>query len=114
MYDPLVIIKKVNLSFTGSFAPINLFYFFPSSASYDTSVKLWNTEQGVCLHTLNRHLEPVNSISFSMDGKYLASGTLDGLVNFWAVQVSVHHIFLYITLILDVQQIGRRLDSSRY
>ncbi|XP_065055897.1 F-box-like/WD repeat-containing protein TBL1X [Rhopilema esculentum] len=57
-----------------------------ASASYDASIRLWNIEQDTCLHTLTRHLEPVDSISFSPDGKYLASATLDGILNIWSIQ----------------------------
>ena len=66
---------------------IYYYYLVPFSASYDASVKLWNVDQGTCLHTLARHLHPVNSISFNPDGKYLTSATSDGILNVWSSQV---------------------------
>ena len=45
-----------------------------ASASFDSTVRLWDVERGDCLHTLTRHKEPVYSVAFSPDGKYLASG----------------------------------------
>ena len=34
-------------------------------------------EKGTCTHTLTRHREPVYSVAFSPDGKFLASGSFD-------------------------------------
>lgn len=57
-----------------------------ASASYDSSIRIWDTEHCVCLHTFNKHDEAVNSISFHPDGDFLVSGSLDGIVNVWSIQ----------------------------
>ncbi|KAK3095189.1 hypothetical protein FSP39_011197 [Pinctada imbricata] len=57
-----------------------------SSASFDSTVRLWDVEQGRCLHTLTKHQEPVYSVAFSPDGKFLASGSFDKCVHIWNVQ----------------------------
>ncbi|XP_076436089.1 F-box-like/WD repeat-containing protein TBL1XR1 [Babylonia areolata] len=57
-----------------------------ASASFDSTVRLWEVERGVCLHTLTKHQEPVYSVAFSPDGKYLASGSFDKCVHIWNVQ----------------------------
>lgn len=57
-----------------------------ASASYDATIRIWNTEQCTCLQTLNKHEDPINSISFHPDGDFLVSGALDGLLNVWNVQ----------------------------
>eukprot|EP00012_Vannella_robusta_P002216 CAMPEP_0206185292 /NCGR_PEP_ID=MMETSP0166-20121206/1717_1 /ASSEMBLY_ACC=CAM_ASM_000260 /TAXON_ID=95228 /ORGANISM="Vannella robusta, Strain DIVA3 518/3/11/1/6" /LENGTH=401 /DNA_ID=CAMNT_0053600451 /DNA_START=976 /DNA_END=2181 /DNA_ORIENTATION=- len=56
-----------------------------ASASFDSTVRLWNIEQGRCLHNLAKHTDPVYSISFSPDGQYLASGSFDHYVHIWSV-----------------------------
>ncbi|XP_030782151.1 F-box-like/WD repeat-containing protein TBL1Y isoform X5 [Rhinopithecus roxellana] len=57
-----------------------------ASASFDSTVRLWDMEQGVCTHTLMKHQEPVYSVAFSPDGKYLASGSFDKCVHIWNTQ----------------------------
>ncbi|KAF6025935.1 ebi [Bugula neritina] len=57
-----------------------------ASASFDTTVRLWDVEKGACVHTLTKHSEPVYSVGFSPDGKYLASGSFDKCVHIWSVQ----------------------------
>lgn len=57
-----------------------------ASASFDSTVRLWDVERGACVHKLTRHLEPVYSVAFSPDGKYIASGSFDKCVHIWSVQ----------------------------
>ncbi|KAJ3591631.1 hypothetical protein NHX12_006763 [Muraenolepis orangiensis] len=54
-----------------------------ASASFDSTVRLWDVEHGVCIHTLTKHQEPVYSVAFSPDGKHLASGSFDKSVHIW-------------------------------
>ena len=46
-------------------------------------------DRGTCLHTLRKHADPVYSIAFSPDGKFLASGSFDKWVYVWSVQEGV-------------------------
>ncbi|KAB0390609.1 hypothetical protein E2I00_010102 [Balaenoptera physalus] len=57
-----------------------------ASASFDSTVRLWDVERGVCIHTLTKHQEPVYSVAFSPDGKHLASGSFDKCVHIWNTQ----------------------------
>jgi transducin (beta)-like 1 len=57
-----------------------------ATASFDKTVRIWDTTSGNCLQTLDRHEEAVYSISFSPDGEYIASGSLDRCLNIWSVK----------------------------
>ncbi|XP_030383579.1 F-box-like/WD repeat-containing protein ebi [Scaptodrosophila lebanonensis] len=57
-----------------------------ASASFDSTVRLWDVERGTCIHTLTKHTEPVYSVAFSPDGKHLASGSFDKCVHIWSTQ----------------------------
>lgn len=56
-----------------------------ASASFDSTVKIWDTEIGRCLYNLGQHNAAVYSVAFSPDGKYLASGSHDNYVHIWSV-----------------------------
>ncbi|CAI9111350.1 OLC1v1011559C2 [Oldenlandia corymbosa var. corymbosa] len=57
-----------------------------ASASFDSTVKLWDIEQGRLLRSLTGHSEAVYSVAFSPNGEYLASGSLDKSVHIWSVK----------------------------
>lgn len=68
---------------------IKVCFFYVFSASFDSTVRLWELEKGACLHTLTKHHEPVYSVAFSPDGRLLASGSFDKCVHIWSTNVSV-------------------------
>jgi transducin (beta)-like 1 len=49
---------------------------------------LWDVDRGICIHTLTKHTEPVYSVAFSPDGKFLASGSFDKCVHIWSTHVN--------------------------
>lgn len=55
--------------------------------SYDsTAVKLWRVETGDLLRTLDGHTHGVDFMTFSPDGKYLASASYDGTIRIWGIR----------------------------
>ncbi|XP_048502212.1 WD40 repeat-containing protein HOS15 isoform X2 [Beta vulgaris subsp. vulgaris] len=57
-----------------------------ASASFDSTVKIWDVELGKLLHSLNGHREAVYSVAFSPNGEYLASGSLDRSLHVWSLK----------------------------
>ena len=57
-----------------------------ASASFDTSIRLWDPVAGKCLYKLVEHQQPVFSVAFSPSGKYLASGAFDRCLHVWSVK----------------------------
>ncbi|KAI4327394.1 hypothetical protein L6164_019863 [Bauhinia variegata] len=57
-----------------------------ASASFDSTVKLWDVEAGRIIHSLNGHSDPVYSVAFSPNGEYLASGSLDRSMHIWSLK----------------------------
>ncbi|GMH24074.1 hypothetical protein Nepgr_025917 [Nepenthes gracilis] len=57
-----------------------------ASASFDSTVKIWNVELGKLLCSLNGHRDHVYSIAFSPNGEYLASGSLDKSLHIWSLK----------------------------
>ncbi|XP_077225009.1 WD-40 repeat family protein [Tasmannia lanceolata] len=57
-----------------------------ASASFDSTIKLWDVELGSVLYSLNSHRDPVYSLAFSPNGEYLASGSLDRSIHIWSVR----------------------------
>ncbi|KAF7817460.1 WD40 repeat-containing protein HOS15-like isoform X1 [Senna tora] len=57
-----------------------------ASASFDSTVKLWDVELGKVLYSLNGHRDPVYSVAFSPNGEYLASGSMDKCMHIWSVK----------------------------
>eukprot|EP00698_Gefionella_okellyi_P001357 TRINITY_DN112_c0_g1_i1.p1 TRINITY_DN112_c0_g1~~TRINITY_DN112_c0_g1_i1.p1 ORF type:complete len:465 (+),score=53.86 TRINITY_DN112_c0_g1_i1:57-1451(+) len=57
-----------------------------ATASFDSTVKLWNPETGQCIRTLVKHSEPVYSVAFSPSGEFVASGSFDRCLHIWSVK----------------------------
>jgi WD40 repeat protein len=57
-----------------------------ASCSYDKTVKLWSVESQKEVTTLQGHDHAATSVTFSPEGKYLASGGWNNTVKFWSVE----------------------------
>jgi WD40 repeat protein len=54
-----------------------------ASASWDKSVKIWDTSTGEETLTLRGHAAPVDAVAFSSDGRRIYSADWDGIVKIW-------------------------------
>ncbi|RZC48517.1 hypothetical protein C5167_016942 [Papaver somniferum] len=57
-----------------------------ASASFDSTIKLWDVELGKVIYSFDGHREPVYSVAFSPNGEYLASGSLDRSLHIWSMK----------------------------
>lgn len=54
-----------------------------ASGHGDGKIRCWDILRGECLFSLEGHKSEITAISFSLDGKYLLSGSADGVVKIW-------------------------------
>ena len=54
-----------------------------ASASYDSTISIWNTQNGLQKFVLQGHTHGVTGVSFSASGALLASKSLDATVRLW-------------------------------
>jgi WD40 repeat protein len=54
-----------------------------TSASDDSTVKIWDASSGVCLQTLNGHSRSICAVAFSPDSTRLASASHDRTIKIW-------------------------------
>ncbi|KAL7615275.1 hypothetical protein Lser_V15G07465 [Lactuca serriola] len=57
-----------------------------ASASFDSTINLWDVEYGRTVVNMNGHRDCVHTLSFSPDGEYLASGSMDRFLHIWSVK----------------------------
>ncbi|MFN6569543.1 AAA-like domain-containing protein [Dendronalium sp. ChiSLP03b] len=75
--------KDSNVIFDISFIPNIYNDQFLASVGVDRVIKLWKTSDGKLLQILQGHNDKILSVSFSSNGKILASGSKDGIIKLW-------------------------------
>ncbi|MEO5916694.1 MAG: TIR domain-containing protein [Luteolibacter sp.] len=54
-----------------------------ASASRDYSVKIWDADLGILLHTFRDHESAVHTVAWAPNGEQLVSGSTDGQIRLW-------------------------------
>nr|WP_298680611.1 caspase family protein [uncultured Treponema sp.] len=60
-----------------------------ASSFWNNEIKLWDIATEECVKTFGGHTKSVSSVAYSLDGKYLATGSADG-VKLWNVTTGEH------------------------
>ena len=58
-----------------------------ATASFDNTIKLWQTEDGKLLQTFEGHTAAVHAVTFSPNGKFIASASYDDRIGLFEVGV---------------------------
>lgn len=59
---------------------------FLVSGSYDSTIKVWDTNSGFCVHTLTGHSNWVKCVSLNTRGNLIASSSRDETVIVWSLE----------------------------
>lgn len=66
-----------------------------SRSSFDGTARLWDSVTGECLHVFRDHRRPLYALTFSPDGKLIATGSGDGWMHIYCTRVrftlAFHH-----------------------
>ncbi|SCV68978.1 BQ2448_1998 [Microbotryum intermedium] len=91
--DRLAIIWKVSTGFTLDKVfrehsdPVSCIAWSPDDTilltAAESVIKMWNTEKGHCIATLNQHAYQIGALAWFPDGKGFASGGMDSKIYFW-------------------------------
>ena len=86
-----------------------------ASASYDGTVRLWDTATGAALQALEGHTSRVTAVAFSPDGKMVASASYDETVRLWDAATGAALLTLenYLVQYLVFSRDGSLLETNR-
>jgi WD40 repeat protein/serine/threonine protein kinase len=87
-----------------------------ASASFDSTIKVWDVSSWQVIHTLIEHTNGVNSVAWSPDGKRLASASFDNTIKIWDADRGqvIHTLLGHSGGVLSVswRRDGKRLASG--
>jgi len=83
-----------------------------ATASYDKTVRLWDTAHGFSVIIYRGHWDRVQAVAWSPDGKRIASAGNDGTVQIWEAATG-SHLFTYRGHSLPVAAVAWSPDGTR-
>ena len=85
------------------FLIVRIFYFFLFHLlAADTTLRIWNAEDGRHLATLTGHLEGISDISWAPDSQIIASASDDKTIRLWNIHTVINsppHNFSFVLLL---------------
>ncbi|WP_445630574.1 WD40 domain-containing protein [Nostoc sp. DSM 114167] len=90
-----------------------------ASASFDTTIKIWDVASGQLLNTLKGHGDDVKSVTYSPNGQQLASASADKTIKIWDAHsgqllksLSVSDVVISVTYSPNGQQLASASDDN--
>lgn len=62
----------------------------------DKSISIWDLSSNALLTELKGHKDTIMNVDWSLDGQYIASASIDGIVRLWPTQDFVNTLNGYI------------------
>jgi tetratricopeptide (TPR) repeat protein len=89
-----------------------------ATASYDRTIKLWDTSTGQDVFTLRGHTAGVLAVAFSPDGNLIVSGGIDNTARVWnatplAANLSASHDSRFLRKFAMLRQLNAPTDDSQ-
>jgi WD40 repeat protein len=81
------------------------------SVSWDKTLRVWDLENGRCLHTLKGHFDRINAVSITPDGSRAVTGGSDTILRVWDLEAGrcVRHLMEH----SEVMAVSLTPDGSR-
>eukprot|EP00967_Tisochrysis_lutea_P037232 scaffold44755_cov19-Tisochrysis_lutea.AAC.1 len=84
-----------------------------ATASADKTVKVWRTDTGELLQTLQGHTQGISDVAWTMAENYLCTASDDHTLKLWDVQTGRLRLGVNAVAHLDQGQIVKRRSKAR-
>lgn len=95
------------------YSNLKLFFRIIASASFDKSIKLWDSMSGKFITSLRGHVQAVYVIAWSSDSRLMVSGSADSTLKGSHILQNACEFFLYIILIVVICSLEYEDEKAR-